>query len=214
MLARIDSCAVLGIDAHLVQTQVDVASGMAYFTVVGLPDPAVQESRERVRSAIRNSNFSFPGHRVTVNLEPADIRKEGPAFDLPIALAVLAATEQVASEDMERLVAVGELSLDGSVRPISGVLPIALAARAHGCAGLIVPADNVAEGGMHLTSPVGYGLAVGQRYEILLGREEEDGRQSTLWGEGHYVTVVRTRFLIGESDRVGVGLRFDQPLVL
>ena len=76
------------------------------------------------------------------------------------------------------------------------------------------PADNVAEGGMHLTSPVGYGLAVGQRYEILLGREEEDGRQSNLLGEGHYVTVVRTRFLIGESDRVGVGLRFDQPLVL
>jgi magnesium chelatase family protein len=145
MLARIDSCAVLGIDAHLVQTQVDVASGMANFTVVGLPDLAVQESRERVRSAIRNSNFSFPGHRVTVNLAPADIRKEGPAFDLPIALAVLGATEQVATEDMDRLVAVGELSLDGSVRPISGVLPIALAARAHGCAGLIVPADNVAE---------------------------------------------------------------------
>ncbi|UCC68716.1 MAG: YifB family Mg chelatase-like AAA ATPase [Armatimonadota bacterium] len=145
MLARIDSCAVLGIDAHLVQTQVDVGSGMASFTVVGLPDLAVQESRERVRSAIRNSRFSFPAHRVTVNLAPADIRKEGPAFDLPIALAVLAATEQIASEDMANLVAAGELSLDGSVRPISGVLPIALAARQAKCGGLIVPADNVAE---------------------------------------------------------------------
>ncbi len=145
MLARIDSCAVLGIDAHLVQAQVDVSPGMASFTVVGLPDLAVQESRERVRSAIRNSNFSFPAHRLTVNLAPADIRKEGPAFDLPIALAVLAATEQIAAEDMHGLVAIGELSLDGSVRPISGVLPIALTARDAGCAGLIVPADNARE---------------------------------------------------------------------
>jgi magnesium chelatase family protein len=145
MLARIDSCAVLGIDAHLVQTQVDVGPGMAAFTVVGLPDLAVQEARERVRSAVRNSNFSFPAHRVTVNLAPADIRKEGPSFDLPIALGVLAATEQVASEDMEDLVAVGELSLDGSVRPIAGVLPIALAAKEANRAGFIVPADNAAE---------------------------------------------------------------------
>ena len=145
MLARIDSCAVLGIEAHLVQTQVDVGTGLAKVTIVGLPDTAVQEARERVASAIRNSNFAFPAHRVTINLAPADIRKEGPAFDLPIALAVLAATEQIAGEDVERLVAVGELSLDGSVRPISGVLPIALAARDARRAGLIVPADNVAE---------------------------------------------------------------------
>jgi len=145
MLARIDSCAVLGIEAHLVQTQVDVGSGLAKVTVVGLPDAAVQEARERVASAIRNSNFSFPASRVTVNLAPADIRKEGPAFDLPIALAVLAATEQIAGSDMDDLVAVGELSLDGSVRPISGVLPIALAARAANRAGLIVPAENAAE---------------------------------------------------------------------
>jgi magnesium chelatase family protein len=145
MLARIDSCAVLGIEAHLVQTQVDVGPGQPSFTVVGLPDLAVQEARERVRSAVRNSNFSFPAHRVTVNLAPADIRKEGPSFDLPIALGVLAATEQVSSEDMGELVAVGELSLDGSVRPITGVLPIALAAKEARRAGLIVPADNVAE---------------------------------------------------------------------
>jgi len=145
MLARIDSCAVLGVEAHLVQTQVDVGAGLPSFTVVGLPDLAVQESRERVRSAVRNSNFSFPAHRVTVNLAPADIRKEGPAFDLPMALGVLAATEQIAGSDMGDLLAVGELSLDGSVRPISGMLPIALAARAAGKAGLIVPHGNVAE---------------------------------------------------------------------
>jgi len=145
MLARIDSCAVLGIDAHLVQTQVDVGPGLPSFTVVGLPDLAVQESRERVRSAVRNSNFSFPAHRVTVNLAPADIRKEGPAFDLPMALGVLAATEQISGSDMGDLLAVGELSLDGSVRPISGMLPIALAAREAGKAGLIAPHGNVAE---------------------------------------------------------------------
>jgi len=145
LLARIDSSAVLGIDAHLVQTQVDVGSGMARVTVVGLPDTGVQESRERVASAVRNSGFSFPSGRVTINLAPADIRKEGPAFDLSIALAVLAATEQIASPDAEELVAVGELSLDGSVRPIAGVLPIALATRAAGRRGLICPADNAAE---------------------------------------------------------------------
>lgn len=145
MLGCIDSCAVLGMDAHLVRTEVDVGAGMAKTTIVGLPDKAVQESAERVASAVRNSQFSFPSCRVTVNLAPADIRKEGPAFDLPIALALLAATEQIATNDMDSLMAAGELSLDGSVRPISGVLPIALAARQAKFAGLIVPTDNVAE---------------------------------------------------------------------
>jgi magnesium chelatase family protein len=145
VLGRIDSCAVFGIDAYLVQVQVDIGVGKNEVLIVGLPDAAVKEARERVASAVRNSNFSFPAHRVTVNLAPADIRKEGPAFDLPIALAVLAATEQIIGDDMDKLIAVGELSLDGSVRPISGVLPIALAARDARCSGLIVPADNVAE---------------------------------------------------------------------
>ena len=145
MLARIDSCAVLGIDAHLVRVEVDVGAGQTKTIIVGLPDKAVQEAGERIASAIRNTNFSFPGHRVTVNLAPADIRKEGPVFDLPMALGVLAATEQIVGEDMADMVAVGELSLDGSVRPTSGVLPIALAAREAGRKGLICPADNVAE---------------------------------------------------------------------
>ena len=145
MLATIYSGAVLGIDAQLVQTQVDVGAGLAKTIIVGLPDKAVQEAAERVASATRNSNFSFPSCRVTVNLAPADIRKEGPVFDLPIALGVLAATEQVTGTDMDDLVAVGELSLDGSVRPVTGVLPIALAARSAGRSGLIVPAENAAE---------------------------------------------------------------------
>ncbi|MFB3880071.1 MAG: YifB family Mg chelatase-like AAA ATPase [Armatimonadota bacterium] len=145
MLGRIGSCAVLGIDAYLVQVQVDIGVGKSEVLIVGLPDAAVKEARERVASAVRNSNFSFPAHRVTVNLAPADTRKEGPAFDLPIALAVLAATEQIIGDDMDKLIAVGELSLDGSVRPISGVLPMALAARDAKVAGLLVPAENVAE---------------------------------------------------------------------
>jgi magnesium chelatase family protein len=145
MLARIDSCAVQGIDALVVRTEVDVGRGETKIFLVGLPDKAVQESIQRVASAIRNSNFSFPHGRTTINLAPADVRKEGPAFDLPIALAILAATEQAAASDIGELIAVGELSLDGSVRPIPGVLPIALAAREAKCAGLIVPADNVAE---------------------------------------------------------------------
>ncbi len=145
MLAQIDSGAVLGIEAHLVRAEVDIGTGQAKTIIVGLPDKAVQEAGERVASAIRNSNFAFPHGRVTINLAPADIRKEGPAFDLPMALGVLAATEQISSQDMDELVAVGELSLDGSIHPVSGVLPLALATKAAGRKGLIVPADNVAE---------------------------------------------------------------------
>jgi len=132
-------------EAHLVQVQVDVGAGEPKTMIVGLPDAAVKEAAQRVASAVRNSNFSYPACRVTVNLAPADIRKEGPVFDLPIALAVLAATEQIAPNDMLDLIAIGEMSLDGAVRPITGVLPIALAARRAGKKGLIVPADNVAE---------------------------------------------------------------------
>jgi magnesium chelatase family protein len=145
MLARIDSSAVLGIEAYLVRVEVDVGEGKSMVFLVGLPDKAVQESTERVSSALRNSRFYFPAGRVTINLAPADIRKEGPAFDLPIALSILAATEQMTVTDIGDLVAVGELSLDGSVRPITGVLPIALAARKAKKAGLLVPAENVSE---------------------------------------------------------------------
>ena len=184
MLARIDSCAVLGIQAHLVQTQVDVGAGLARVTIVGLPDKAVQESGERVASAIRNSHFSFPASRVTINLAPADIRKEGPSFDLPIALAVLAATEQIAGPDMEDLVAVGELSLDGSVRPIAGVLPIALAARDAGRSGLIVPADNVAEATVVEGLPIYPVRTLWEASEVLAYPDRRQPAPSTVgdWG--------------------------------
>lgn len=146
MLAQIDSAAVLGIEAFTIQVQVDCSPGMDKFCIVGLPDTAVREAGERVRTAIRNTQFKFPvNYRVVVNLAPADIRKEGPGFDLPIALGILLASGQVEGVDVDRFVVAGELSLDGSLRPISGVLPIALAAVAQGKTAIIVPADNADE---------------------------------------------------------------------
>ncbi|HMM29570.1 MAG TPA: YifB family Mg chelatase-like AAA ATPase [Aggregatilineaceae bacterium] len=143
MLASVTSCAIVGLEGDLVQVEVDFNPyGMPAFTVVGLPDAAVQESRERVRAAIRNSGLQFPNKRYTVNLAPADLRKEGPAYDLPMALGVLAATDQVPLESLAGAVFAGELSLDGTVRHVSGILPIALRAVEEGCERLYVPEDD------------------------------------------------------------------------
>lgn len=144
MLAKIQSCAVVGLDAEPVQVEVDITSGLEKLTVVGLPDAAVRESGERVRSAITNSGYVFPQHRLTVNLAPADVRKEGPAYDLPIALGVMVATRQVLAE-MDDALVVGELGLDGTVRHINGVLPMAAMAAAQGYKRLFVPAVDAPE---------------------------------------------------------------------
>ena len=127
MLARILSAALLGVEAVLVHVEVDVAAGLPVFATVGLPDSAVRESRERVRTAIRNAGFAFPNDRITVNLSPADLRKEGAGFDLPVAIGILGAMGVVKSLDDHILV--GELSLDGAIRPVLGVLSIAVCAR-------------------------------------------------------------------------------------
>jgi len=145
VLAHIDSSAISGVDAYAVEVQVDVTRGQGIMVVVGLPDTAVRESVERVRSAVKNSNFHFPDYRITVNLAPADTKKAGPAFDLPMALGILAATEQITSPDLDQFSVVGELSLDGGVRPVFGVLPMAIEARSRGKRGMLVPAANVAE---------------------------------------------------------------------
>jgi magnesium chelatase family protein len=145
MLARVWSASILGIDALQVAVEVDVAGGLPAITVVGLPDTAVQESRERVKSAIKNSGFALPMRRITINLAPADVRKEGPSFDLPISVAILAASEQVSPQLLENYLFLGELSLDGSLRPVAGVLPIAVSAQKMGMKGLIVPAENAQE---------------------------------------------------------------------
>ena len=144
MLAKVRSAAVQGLDAYPIDVEVDVGGGLPAFAIVGLPDTAVQEAKERVRAAIRNSNYEVPARKITVNLAPADVRKEGPAFDLPMAVGILAATEQIRAH-LDGTVLLGELSLDGGVRPVAGVLSIALAARALGLRALIVPRDNAAE---------------------------------------------------------------------
>ncbi|HEY3282346.1 MAG TPA: YifB family Mg chelatase-like AAA ATPase [Armatimonadota bacterium] len=147
MLACVHSAGIHGIDAYLITVEVDIGrTSLPQTHIVGLPDAAVQESRERVRSAIRNSGLHYPyDSRITVNLAPADIRKEGPSLDLPIALGMLAATEQLTRSGLDGWVSVGELALDGTVRPVSGVLPIALGTRAAGHVRLIVPEANAKE---------------------------------------------------------------------
>ena len=145
MLARLRTAAVFGVEACPVHVEVDVAFGFPAFAMVGLPDASVRESRDRVKSAIRNSGFEFPAHRVTVNLAPADVRKAGASFDLPIALGILAAQGIVERRHIADLVLLGELSLDGSIHPTRGVLPIAAAARREGLTGILLPATNADE---------------------------------------------------------------------
>ena len=144
MLAKVTSFAVIGLEGAPIDVEVDISRGLTSFIVVGLPDPAIQESRERVRAAIKNSDCKFPDQRLTVNLAPADIRKEGPAYDLPIAVGILAASEQVWS-DWDASVFVGELSLDGTVRHTNGVLPMVSGASAHGYDRAYVPAVDAPE---------------------------------------------------------------------
>ncbi len=145
MLSIIKSAAVMGIDSYPVAVEVDLSNGLPAFDVVGLPDSAVKESRERVRTAIRNSGFSFPVKRITVNLAPADTKKEGASFDLPIALGILAACNLFSASAAEDSVITGELSLDGSVRPVNGVLPMIYDAWQNGVKKCFVPAENAEE---------------------------------------------------------------------
>ncbi len=145
MLAKVYSCAVIGLDGVIVEVEVDTANGLPSFIIVGLPDAAVQESRERVQAAVKNSGFYFPSQRVTVNLAPAAIRKEGPAYDLPIAIGALIAAGQLSSETVEGSLIVGELSLDGSVRHVRGVLPMAALAREQHYKSIIVPSVDAHE---------------------------------------------------------------------
>jgi magnesium chelatase family protein len=145
VLASLRSAAVFGVDAYPVHIEVDVAFGLPHFTMVGLPDATVRESRDRVRSAIRNSGFEFPHHRITVNLAPADVRKAGSSFDLPIALGLLATSGPLRRRAVDDTVIVGELSLDGGINGIRGVLPIAVAARRLGLKRLLLPPQNAAE---------------------------------------------------------------------
>lgn len=146
MLAKVMSCAIVGLEAAVVEVEVDIIRGQPAFNLVGLPDAAVRESRDRVHSAIKNSGFHFPTNkRITVNLAPADLRKEGPAYDLPIAVGILAASQQVWPEKLKDALFIGELSLDGAARHTKGILPMAALARAAGFTRVFVPTTDAGE---------------------------------------------------------------------
>jgi magnesium chelatase family protein len=149
MLSKIYSAATFGVDAYTVEVEADIQQQLPAFVTVGLPDGAVRESKERVTSAIKNSDFVFPTKRVTINLAPADIRKEGSAFDLPIAVGILAATGQIICDRFDEYVLLGELSLDGSLKPIPGILPMTMQIQANnGIKGILVPGENAKEAAM------------------------------------------------------------------
>ncbi|WP_224983656.1 YifB family Mg chelatase-like AAA ATPase [Geomonas agri] len=148
MLAKVLASALLGIDAILVDVEVDITQGLPQLATVGLPDGAVKESKDRVKAALKNSGYDFPNRKITVNLAPADVKKEGASFDLPISIGILAATGVIKEELLKRYILLGELSLDGGVKPVRGCLSVAVAAREAGLAGIIIPAENVCEGGV------------------------------------------------------------------
>ena len=144
MLAKVKSCAIVGLEGAIVEVEVDISPGLPSFTIVGLPDAAVQEARERVRAAIRNSGFDFPTKRIVVNLAPADLKKAGPAYDLPIAVGILLSSEQVPS-NISGTMLLGELSLDGSLRHTNGILPMVAVAHQEGISDMIVPDSDARE---------------------------------------------------------------------
>ena len=145
MLSRVFSCAVIGLEGVVVEVEVDFGSGLPGITIVGLPDAAVQESRERVQAAIKNSGLFFPRKRLIVNLAPASVRKEGPAYDLPIAIGMLITTGQLNPVNVTGALFIGELSLDGSVRHVRGILPMAALAREQGFERVFVPEMDATE---------------------------------------------------------------------
>jgi magnesium chelatase family protein len=171
MLARVYSCAVIGLDGVVVEVEVDYTQGMPGMTVVGLPDAAVQESRERVQAAVRNAGVPFPRRRLVVNLAPASVRKEGPSYDLPIALGVLIYTGMLPPSAADDMLVVGELSLDGTVRHTRGVLPMAATARASGFKRIVVPAADAAEAALIPDVEVVPVHSLAQLFNHLTGRQ-------------------------------------------
>lgn len=172
MIAKTYTCSLLGIDAVPVEVEVDIASGLPYFNTVGLPDSSVREAKDRVKAAIQNSGYPFPMERITVNLAPANLKKEGSGYDLPIAVGLLAAVGVVGSQKVEKTIMIGELALDGRVKPVAGCLPMALQARDLGYGEVIVPAANAREAAVVdsvAVRPVGHLADV---VEFLNGRSE------------------------------------------
>src|SRR5258705_8475550 len=142
MLAKVNSAALYGIDALRVEVEIDLASGLPQLATVGLPEGAVKESKDRIRAAVKNCGYTFPAKKITINLAPADIKKEGSAYDLPMAIGILAAEGLVQKDRLQEYFLMGELSLDGEIKPIRGALPIAVTAKKEGLKGIIVPEAN------------------------------------------------------------------------
>ncbi len=175
MLARVQSATLDGVHASVVHVEVDVGLGLPQFVVVGLPDSSVRESRDRVRSAIRNSGWAFPDHRVTVNLAPADVRKTGTSFDLPVALGILAASGHVEPDAFRNALVIGELSLDGGIQPTPGVLPVAIAASQQGMR-LVVPTVNALEAAVVPGLDIVPVDTLASMVEVLAGRAQAMSR--------------------------------------
>lgn len=180
MLSKIFSATLEGIDGFLVDVEVDVSPGLPAFSIVGLPDAAVQEARERVRSAIKNSGFEFPARRITVNLAPADIRKEGSSFDLPMALGILTATEQLTAPNLEHFVFTGELSLNGDLRKAAGILPMAIQCKQENKSSFVVPEANGREASLVKEVKVYAVRKLADIVEFLNGNVEIDAYQNDL----------------------------------
>jgi len=171
MLARVFSCAVVGLEGVIVEVEVDYSNGMAGVTIVGLPDTAVQESRERVQTAVKNAGLHFPRHRIVVNLSPASIRKEGPAYDLPIALGVIILAGHLPHDVVENTLVVGELSLDGVVRHTRGILPMAATARENGYKRMFVPEVDAGEAALIPNLEIIPVKSLANLYNHLSGRQ-------------------------------------------
>ena len=179
MLARVYSCAVIGLEGVIVEVEVDFSNGLPAVIIVGLPDAAVQESRERVQTAVKNAGLHFPRHRVVVNLAPASVRKEGPAYDLPIALGVIILAGFLPLEAVENTIVVGELSLDGAVRHTRGVLPMAATARSNGFKRMFVPEVDAPEAGLIPDLEIIPVKSLADLYDHLCGRRLIEAYQSS-----------------------------------
>ena len=145
MFSKVTACGLSGIDGYMVTVETDISNGLPAFDIVGLGDAAVKEAKERVRAAVKNSGFDFPSRRITINLAPADLKKEGTAYDLPIAMGILSALELFPAKRLTGCLLCGELSLNGSLRPVCGVLPKAIAARDNSIEYIMVPSANASE---------------------------------------------------------------------
>ena len=178
MLARVFSCAVIGLEGVIVEVEVDYSNGLPAVIIVGLPDAAVQESRERVQTAVKNAGLNFPRHRIVVNLAPAAVRKEGPAYDLPIALGVMVLAGFLPQDAIENTIVIGELSLDGLVRHTRGVLPMAATARARGFRRMFVPEVDAGEAALIPDLEVIPVKSLADLYQHLSGRRSIEPYQA------------------------------------